>query len=283
MTPLDDDAFLAAVAAGERPGGRFAHQDHLRLAWIVLRRDGLARGEDRVADLLRHLAAAQGAPGRYHETVTRAWTRLVAAALAGMPRDASFGQLLAAHPDLTRGDALARHFSPELLATPEARARWAPPDRAPLGASPSASVGRGRQDERARRLRTAFLVGAVTDALALLPMLVPSMSFLMWGFADRTTPYRFAMGYAASLMLAWTALLLWASRRPLERAFVAPLTVLVIYGLVATEVASMIVGDAERWRMVPTLILQTGLLWLFASAYHGWRLGPAATRDAASA
>ncbi len=84
-------------------------------------------------------------------------------------------------------------------------------------------------------------------------------------------------------MLAWTALLLWAARRPLERAFVAPLTVLVIHGLVATELASVIVGDADRWRMVPTLILQAGLLWLFASAYHGWQLGEAATRDAAAA
>lgn len=282
MRPLDDDAFLAAVAAGERPGGRFAHEDHLRLAWIVLRHDGITRGEDRVADLLRHLAAAQGAPGRYHETQTRAWTRLVAAALAVMPRDASFAQLLAAHPDLASRDTLARHFSPELLATPEARARWVPPDGAPL-AERFGPVERGRDDARARRLRTAFLVGAVTDALALIPMLVPSMSFLLWGFADGGTPYRFAMGYAASLMLAWTALLLWASRRPIERAFVAPLTVLVIYGLVATELASVIAGDVDRWRMAPTLVLQAALLWLFASAYHGWRLGPATTRDAAPA
>ena len=65
--------------------------------------------------------------------------------------------------------------------------------------------------------------------------------------------------------------------------FVAPLTVLVIYGLVATELASMILGEAQWWRMVPTLILQAGLLWLFASSYHGWRLGPAATREAAPA
>lgn len=283
MRPLDDAAFLAAVAAGEKPGGRFAHEDHLRLAWIVLRSDGLARGEERVTDLLRHLAAAQGAPGRYHETVTRAWTRLVAAALSGMPRDATFAQLLAAHPELASRDALARHFSPELLATTEARDRWVAPDGAPLVAAACVGVARARLDARGRRLRTAFVVGAVTDALALIPLLVPSMSLLMWGFADRTTPFRFAMGYAASLMLAWTALLVWASRRPLERAFVAPLTVLVIYGLVVTELVSVVLGDVERWRMIPTLILQAGLLWLFASAYHGWRIAPEATRDAASA
>ena len=283
MTTPDDDAFLAAVAAGEKPGGRFAHEDHVRLAWIVLRRDGLARGEERIADLVRHLATALGAPGRYHETVTRAWTRLVAASLSGMPRDASFAQFLAANPALASRDALASHFSPGLLATAEARERWVAPDRAPLASTPFDSLTRARLDVRARRLRTAFLVGAITDALALIPMLIPSMSFILWGFEDPTAPYRFAMGYAASLMLAWTALLLWASRRPLERAFVAPLTVLVIYGLVATELAGVVAGDIARWRMLPTLILQAVLLWLFASAYHGWRIAPSTSHDAASA
>lgn len=132
MTPLDDHAFLAAVAAGERPGGRFAHEDHLRLAWIVLRRHGFVRGEDRLAKLLRNLAAAQGASQRYHETLTRAWSRLVAAAIAELPVDADFAELLASHPGLARQDALQRHFSPELLATSEARATWRDPDREPL-------------------------------------------------------------------------------------------------------------------------------------------------------
>jgi hypothetical protein len=125
------------------------------------------------------------------------------------------------------------------------------------------------EDRRARLLRRAFLLGAVTDAFALVPMLVPDAASLLWGFTDVSGPYRFAMGYGASLMLGWTALLLWAARRPTERAFVAPLTVLVIYGLVATEVASVVAGDLDAWRMVPTWCLQAGLLGLFVTAYHG--------------
>lgn len=277
MTILDDDAFLAAVSAGERPGGRFDHLDHLRLAWIVVRRDGPTRGEHHVAHLLRHLATSQGAAARYHETMTRAWVRLVAAALRHEPDDVGFEALLAARPELTQRSLLERHFSAELLATPRARASWVEPDRTPLPLTLPRASRRIRRPARERRLRMAFLVGAATDALALIPLLVPAMSFLLWGFADRTAADRFAMGYAASLMLAWTALLLWAARRPLQRAFVAPLTVLAIYGLVATELAAIVRGDVALWRMIPTLVLQGGLLWLFASAYHGWRLrGPGA-------
>jgi hypothetical protein len=123
-------------------------------------------------------------------------------------------------------------------------------------------------ERRAQLLRTAFLVGAVTDALALIPMLSPSMARLLWGFDDPGGAYRFAMGYGASLMAAWTALLVWAARRPSERAFVAALTVMVIYELVATEIVAVATGTMPAWRVAPTWALQGALVALFAAAYH---------------
>jgi hypothetical protein len=119
-----------------------------------------------------------------------------------------------------------------------------------------------------RLLRAAFLAGAVTDLAALGPMLSPRLAALLWGFHDGSGTYRFAMGYGASLMLGWTALLLWAWRRPLERRAVAALTVLVIYGLVATEIAAVRAGTLPAWRMAPTWCLQAALVALFASAFH---------------
>jgi hypothetical protein len=120
----------------------------------------------------------------------------------------------------------------------------------------------------ARLLKAAFLLGAITDAAALVPMLFPPVARLLWGFDASSGPYRFAMGYGASLMFGWTLLLLWAHRRPLERRFVAALTVVVIYGLVVTEIAAVVAGDLAAWRMAPTWCLQAGLLGLFALAYH---------------
>lgn len=121
---------------------------------------------------------------------------------------------------------------------------------------------------RARLLRTAFAAGAVTDALALVPMLSPSMARLLWGFDDLGPSYRFAMGYGAALMAGWTGLLVWAWRRPIERAFVAALTVLVIYGLALAEIGAVVSGALPAWRMAPTWVLQSLLLGLFATAYH---------------
>ena len=118
-----------------------------------------------------------------------------------------------------------------------------------------------------RLLRIAFLAGAVTDAAALLPMLFPQIAHLV-GIRDTSGIYRFAMGYGASLMCGWTLLLLWASRSPIERAFVAALTVFVIYGLVLTEVVAVLSGALEAWRMIPTWCVQVVLLTLFASGYH---------------
>ena len=123
-------------------------------------------------------------------------------------------------------------------------------------------------DRQARLLRAAFVAGAVTDALALLPMLLPEMARLLWGFDGLGGPYRFAMGYGAALMAGWTVLLIWAYRRPIERAFVAALTVFVIYGLAATEVVAVVSGVLPAWRMAPTWVLQAALLGLFATAYH---------------
>ena len=122
-----------------------------------------------------------------------------------------------------------------------------------------------------RLLRIAFLVAAITDAAALLPMLFPPLANLLWGLRDVSGTYRFAMGYGASLMFGWTVLLLWAYRRPLERGFVAALTALVVIGLIITELVAVDSSVLEARRMVPTWCLQAFLLALLGVAYHHGR------------
>lgn len=132
-----------------------------------------------------------------------------------------------------------------------------------------------RTDARATRvLRAAFLIGAVADAGALLPMLLPSLAVRLWGLQDVSGSYRVAMGCAASLMLGWTLLLVWAARQPLERRAVAALTFLVVGGLIVTEVVAAVSGILEARRLVPTWGLQAFLLMLFATTYHVSRPTP---------
>lgn len=119
-----------------------------------------------------------------------------------------------------------------------------------------------------RLLRTAFAAGAVTDALAVAPMLWPKLAGTLWGFTDLTGPYFLAMGSAAALMLGWTGLLIWAWQRPVERRFVAALTMLVIGGLVATEAIGVTVGWVTVRGAAPTGVIQVTLLALFGTAYR---------------
>jgi hypothetical protein len=47
------------------------------------------------------------------------------------------------------------------------------------------------------------------------------------------------MGMGASLMLGWTVLLLWAYRQPLERRWVALFTMIVLVGIMSTEIFAL--------------------------------------------
>jgi hypothetical protein len=116
-------------------------------------------------------------------------------------------------------------------------------------------------------LKLAFLLGMITDALALLPMLFPPLAKIFWGFSDFNGIYYFAMGFGASLMLAWTVLLYWAYRKPLERRFIAPLTGLVIIGFVITEIV-VARNNYMQWnKVIPSFLLQAVLLILFAYSF----------------
>jgi len=116
-------------------------------------------------------------------------------------------------------------------------------------------------------LKLAFLAGMITDALALIPMIFPPMAKIFWGFDTFTGIYYFAMGYGASLMLAWTILLCWAYRKPLERRFIALLTGLIIICFVVTEIVAVSNDYIQMSKIVPSFVLQAILLFLFIYSF----------------
>ena len=105
--------------------------------------------------------------------------------------------------------------------------------------------------------RIAFLVAAVTDGLALVPMLVPRVgAALFGGDSSRATPeYRYAMNLAAALMAGWTVLLIWGAAQPIERRAVLLIVVCPsILGIVAASVAAARRSVVQARRMVPLWI-----------------------------
>lgn len=127
-TRLSDEEFLKRYETHALVD--FSHEDHLRMAFVYARRGGedeAVRGARRI----RRFAEALGAPGKYHDTMTVAWARIVGR-LAVTSRAQSFEEFLEQHPHLRRRDLLGRHYSDDLLFSASARAAFVEPDLAPL-------------------------------------------------------------------------------------------------------------------------------------------------------
>jgi hypothetical protein len=126
VTP-DDEQFLTAFATGQIANRDFHHRDHLRLAWIQIRRLGLERASESVTTAIRQFAALHGHADRYHDTLTRFWLRAVAIGIHHHP-DLTFEGLLAAEPHLLNKNLPYAHWSRERMGSDEARRQWVEPD-----------------------------------------------------------------------------------------------------------------------------------------------------------
>ena len=127
-----DDEFLHAFFSAELANSDFHHRDHLRLAWLSVRRHGVMEAENTVAEGIQHFAAVHGHAARYHDTMTRFWVRLVGHAASNRPEIEDFNTFLAAYPMLLDPGLPFRHWRREAMFTPEARAHWCEPDLVPL-------------------------------------------------------------------------------------------------------------------------------------------------------
>ena len=68
-------AILPAITG---PAGEFRHRQHIHLAFLAVRRYGMPEATVRICDWIRHIAAYERAPQKYHHTVSRAWVEIVA-------------------------------------------------------------------------------------------------------------------------------------------------------------------------------------------------------------
>jgi hypothetical protein len=121
----------AAAPGGGPARPAFRHRQHVHLAFIAVRRYGPARAADEVSGWIRHLTAH--APQKYHATVTRAWTEIVARHMAADPSVTDFEAFAERYPALLDKRLLTRHYTAATLASPQARAGWVEPDRAAFG------------------------------------------------------------------------------------------------------------------------------------------------------
>jgi hypothetical protein len=132
------DAIAARFAEAAISAVEWTHETHLVMGVWHVARFGPDAALDRLRAGIRALNAAHGTVDSdtrgYHETITRAYVRLVADFLRGRPRDepldGSVAVLLAG--PLAARDRLTRHYSRALLFSVAARRGWVEPDLEPL-------------------------------------------------------------------------------------------------------------------------------------------------------
>jgi hypothetical protein len=127
------DAELAEILpAITGPAGQFRHREHINLAFYAVRRYGMPDAVGKICGWIRHVAAYERAPQKYHHTVSRAWVEMVAHHVAADPDCADFGVFADANPELLDKRLLSRHYRSSTLAAGTARRSWVKPDLLPF-------------------------------------------------------------------------------------------------------------------------------------------------------
>ena len=137
---MDDENFIKRFEAAAIPRGEWRHRDHIRAAYLYLRRHPFDEATDRIRTSIQNLNATHQTPETlkrgYHETITQAWMRLVHCALCQFgPRDTA-DAFLDEQSQLLSKRALLLFYSRDRLMSAAAKARFVEPDLAPLPKSP---------------------------------------------------------------------------------------------------------------------------------------------------
>jgi hypothetical protein len=133
---VSDEAFLIEFEACRWPLEQWHHQQHIKLAYLYLRRYGLEEGVKRIREGIKaHNAAraiSEGPASGYHETMTQAWIRLVYVTLCEYGPAETADAFYEQNPQLWQKKTLRLFYSREVFMSVKAKAEFVAPDLAPL-------------------------------------------------------------------------------------------------------------------------------------------------------
>lgn len=130
---MSDTALVAAFEACTLPKAFWTHEAHVRTAWYYLTTRTLDDAIHSLRTNIDRYNRSLGNTAGYHDTVTVAFARLIASRILTSPDD-DFPAFKARHADLfvKSPSPLARYYSADLFASPEAVASFVEPDLSPL-------------------------------------------------------------------------------------------------------------------------------------------------------
>jgi hypothetical protein len=119
-------------------------------------------------------------------------------------------------------------------------------------------------------LRIAFWWGIVADVVEGLLMLFPQLHLKAMQVALNPDPgFVYGMRYGAPLMFGFTAILIWADRKPVERKDILLLTACFpVVGYYLFRIYAIAAGMIPLGPTIPTFVMQTILMGLLINGYR---------------
>jgi hypothetical protein len=132
---LTDDEFMASFEDGSLANESFHHADHVRMAFLYLRRYPALEALQRFSASLVRFAAAKGKPELYHETITWAYLLLIRERLARAGCQQTWTEFAAGNRDLLswKDNILEKYYRGETLSSDLARGTFLFPDKVVAG------------------------------------------------------------------------------------------------------------------------------------------------------
>jgi hypothetical protein len=101
---LADDELTDRWEAQALGGSGVSHVDHVRVAWVLVRRHGARAAEERLVEGTRKGCDHYGVPEKFDEPLTRRWAQAVSDAARQGPVNETFDEFMARNPTFSRGD-----------------------------------------------------------------------------------------------------------------------------------------------------------------------------------
>jgi hypothetical protein len=129
---MTDDEFIASFENCSLANESFHHSDHVRMAFLYLRRYPALEALQRFSTSLARFAASNGKPKLYHETISWAFLLLIRERLARTESQQTWTEFAASNPDLLnwKDNVLKKYYRGETLSSDLARTTFLFPDRA---------------------------------------------------------------------------------------------------------------------------------------------------------
>jgi hypothetical protein len=125
----DDLEFQRQFETGSFPPAEFSHREHVRLAYVYLCGNEPEAAHFKMRQALQQYLAHHGIdPGKYHETMTKAWVLAVRHFMERSAGAASSEQFIENCPLLLEKEIMLTHYTKSELFSEKARSGFIEPD-----------------------------------------------------------------------------------------------------------------------------------------------------------